>query len=126
MLRRVATHPPSLLLQRISLGLLTPVVDEHQERLCGTDHEECDAGDAGDRFPPRSRCVVDQDGRPGTEQCDHRQSKELDVVPQLGIVKPGDDAQDAESDGIPCIFYEPSDPIHAGPTFLLSAPRLRY
>lgn len=126
MLQRVATHPPSLPHQRISLGLFVAVVDEHQERLCGAEHEERDSGDAGDRLPPRSRCVVDHDGPPGAEQCEHRQPEQLDVVPQLGVVEPGDEAQSTVYYGIPSVFDEPDDSVHPCPTSLLVAPRIRY
>lgn len=124
--RRVATHPPSLPRQRISLGLFVAEVDDHQEGRPSTEHEECDDGEAGDRFLPRSRRVVDHDGPPGAEQCEGPQSEQLDVAPQLRVVEPADEAQNAVYHGIPSVLDEPADSVHPCPTSLLVAPRIRY
>ncbi len=117
MLRRVATHPPSLPTHRISFGLFGAAVDEHQKGLCRADHEECDDGDTGNRLPPGSWRVVDHDGRPHGAQHETRQANQLDVVPQFGVVEPIDEAQEAEHNGIPCIFDEPFDSVHGVPFF---------
>lgn len=110
--RRVATHPPSLPHQRILFGLLSAVVDERQQGECRVGPEPCRDHDADEQACLCPWTVVDDHSRPGAVEGEAGQPEQLDVVPQLGVVEPGDDAQSTVYYGIPSVFDEPDDSVH--------------